>query len=125
MISRFRYYIFIVLTLSVCTVSAARLEYTLEIRDHLFYPAEIEIPAHTKVKLIIYNRDRTPEEFDSFDLNREKVMFPQKKAVIFIGPLPKGNYHFFGEYNPNSARGTIVVIEQVRNSKMKDSANVN
>ena len=92
---------------------AKRAEYTLELKDHLFFPAVIEIPANEKVKLIIYNRDSTPEEFDSFDLNREKVIFPHKKAVIFIGPLPEGQYHFFGEFNPNSAKGTVVVTSKV------------
>ena len=96
---------------------AKRAEYTLELKDHLFFPAVIEIPPNKKVKLIIYNRDSTPEEFDSFDLNREKVIFPHKKAVIFIGPLPEGRYHFFGEFNPNSAKGTVVVT-----SKAKDKA---
>ncbi|MBA6329543.1 cupredoxin domain-containing protein [Colwellia sp. MB02u-6] len=89
---------------------ANRPEFEVELKNHLFYPAEIEIPANTKVKLVIYNRDTTPEEFDSFDLNREKVIFPQKKSVIFIGPLPPGHYKFFGEFNPNSAQGTIIVV---------------
>lgn len=90
-------------------VWADKEQYALEIKDHLFYPAEIVIPANKKIKLIIYNRDDTPEEFDSFDLNREKVIFPHKKAVIYIGPLPEGRYEFFGEYNPNSARGAVLV----------------
>ncbi|MFT6691485.1 MAG: hypothetical protein ACJAXH_002011 [Colwellia sp.] len=89
---------------------ANRPEFEVELKNHLFYPAEIEIPANMKVKLVIYNRDTTPEEFDSFDLNREKVIFPQKKSVIFIGPLPPGRYKFFGEFNPNSAQGTIIVV---------------
>ena len=54
----------------------------------------------------------TPEEFDSFDLNREKVIFAQHKVVIFIGPLQPGEYHFFGEYAPNTAQGTVVAIEK-------------
>lgn len=90
-------------------VYSERPEYMLEIKDHLFYPAEIAIPAGQKVKLVIYNRDDTPEEFDSFDLNREKMLFPNRRAVIFIGPLPAGRYEFFGEYNPNSARGAVLV----------------
>jgi hypothetical protein len=91
------------------SVWAKRAEFVVELKDHLFFPAVIEIPSNEKVKLIIYNRDETPEEFDSFDLNREKVIFPNKRAVIFIGPLPAGKYNFFGEFNPNSAKGTIVV----------------
>lgn len=89
---------------------AKRPEFKTELKNHLFFPAEIEIPANTKVKLIIYNHDQTPEEFDSFDLNREKVIFPKTKSVIFIGPLPVGRYEFFGEFNPISANGAIIVV---------------
>ncbi|TWX52877.1 cupredoxin domain-containing protein [Colwellia hornerae] len=99
------------------SVWAERTEYVVELKDHLFFPAVIKIPPNEKVKLIIYNRDTTPEEFDSFDLNREKVIFPNKRAVIFIGPLPEGKYHFFGEFNPNSAKGTIIVTPMPKRKK--------
>ncbi|ARU27683.1 hypothetical protein CBR65_09720 [Cellvibrio sp. PSBB006] len=81
--------------------------FTLEIRDHLFYPSLLVIPAGTKVKLIVLNRDTTPEEFESYELNREKVIMGGAKATIFIGPLAPGDYPFFGEFNPKTAQGLI------------------
>jgi hypothetical protein len=81
----------------------------LTLENNVFTPSELTIPANEKVKLIIHNKDNKVEEFDSFDLNREKVLFPHKKAVIFIGPLLTGKYEYFGEFNPNSARGIIIV----------------
>ena len=92
--------------------AAARAEppsFTLEIRDHLFYPAELVIPADTKVRLIVINRDPTPEEFESYELNREKVIMGGAQAVIFLGPLPPGTYPFFGEFNPKTAQGSVRV----------------
>lgn len=83
-------------------------EYELEIRDHLFHPEELRIPANTKVKLVVYNRDPTPEEFESYELNREKVIMGGRKANIFIGPLAPGTYPFFGEFNPRTAQGRVV-----------------
>ena len=88
---------------------AQRQEFRLTLKEHLFYPAEITVPANKKIKLIIDNQDSSVEEFDSFSLNREKVLFPQQKSIIFIGPLSPGRYDFFGEYHPNSARGVIIV----------------
>ncbi len=88
---------------------AERPEYVLTIKNHLFYPAHIIIPANTKVKFIVINKDKTPEQFDSFDLNREKVIFAGKKSTIFVGPLSSGKYHFSGEYHPNTARGVVIV----------------
>jgi len=83
----------------------------LRLKDHLFYPAEITVPANKKLRLVIENQDDTPEEFDSFDLNREKVLYPGRKSVIYIGPLSPGRYDFFGEFSPNTARGTVVATE--------------
>ncbi len=83
--------------------------FQLTLRNHLFFPAELEIPAGEKVKLVIHNQDKLAEEFDSFDLNREKVIFAGQKSTIYIGPLSPGEYHFFGEYNPNTATGVIKV----------------
>ena len=81
----------------------------IEIKDHLFFPSEIVIPADTKVKLLIRNLDPTPEEFESYELNREKVISGNSKTVIFIGPLPPGEYPFFGEFYPKTAQGKVVV----------------
>ena len=81
----------------------------IEIKDHLFYPSEVIVAADTKVKLLIRNLDPTPEEFESYELNREKVVSGNSKAVIFIGPLPAGVYPFFGEFYPKTAQGKIVV----------------
>ncbi|NCP63417.1 MAG: cupredoxin domain-containing protein [Paraglaciecola sp.] len=86
-------------------------EFHLELKDHLFYPSSVTIPAGQKVKLIIHNLDDTPEEFDSFSLNREKVVFAQSTTHIYIGPLKPGEYEFYGRYNPNTARGKVVVVK--------------
>jgi hypothetical protein len=84
----------------------------LRIRNHLFFPDRLEVPAHTKIKLLVINEDPTPEEFESYELNREKVIPGHRKTVIFIGPLPPGEYPFFGEFYPKTAQGIIVATEQ-------------
>lgn len=83
--------------------------FTIEIRGHLFYPAQLVVPANTKIKLIVINQDPAPEEFESYELNREKVIMGGAKATIFIGPLKPGDYPFFGEFNPKTAQGLIRV----------------
>ena len=88
---------------------AATPEYRLEIRDHLFSPTRLTIPRDTKVKLIVSNHDATPEEFESYELNRETVIMGGGQAILFIGPLPPGEYPFFGEFHPKTALGTVVV----------------
>lgn len=93
-----------------CSLSVlARPIIEIEIRDHLFYPAEIEIPVDTKVKLVFINLDNTAEEVESYELNREKVIPGGSRAVLFIGPLQVGEYPFFGEFFPKTAQGKVIV----------------
>lgn len=84
-------------------------EYKITIKDHKFSPDVVEIPADTKVKLVVKNEDKTPEEFESHDFNREKVIPGGATANIFVGPLKAGEYKFFGEFNEKTAQGKIVV----------------
>lgn len=82
--------------------------YTIVIKDHKFSPAEITVPAGEKIKLIVDNQDPTPEEFESHDMNREKIIRGNKKATIYVGPLQPGKYHYFGEFNMDTANGYII-----------------
>ncbi len=82
--------------------------YEIIIKDHKFSPEEIIIPAGEKVKLIVKNEDPTPEEFESHDMNREKIIGGGRKATIFVGPLKPGKYHFFGEFNMDTANGYVI-----------------
>ena len=80
----------------------------LIIKDHQFQPAELTVPSGTKIKLLIENQDATPEEFDSYALNREKVIAGHGTATIYIGPLTPGRYPFTGEFHETTAQGVIV-----------------
>lgn len=87
---------------------AADLEYRLTIRDHRFEPSELRVPAGKKIKLIIDNQDQSAEEFESHEMNREKVIPPKSKASVFIGPLSPGRYPFIGEFHEKTANGVII-----------------
>jgi len=104
---------FALLTLAlilVMTIGATAQEpaYTLVIKDHQFQPTEIEIPAGQKIALLVKNNDTTPEEFESTELRREKVVAGGEQITVYIGPLKPGKYEFFGDFNPTTARGHII-----------------
>jgi len=82
--------------------------FLLSIRDHKYDPPVIEIPADTKVKIVVKNLDPTPEEFESFELNREKIVAGGKEITVFIGPLSPGTYPFFGDFNQATAQGKVI-----------------
>ena len=100
--------LFILLSVVSLTAYAVDNEATLTIRDHRFVPDVIHVPAGKKVRLMVHNQHNTPEEFESYELNREKVAAPGAKVTIYIGPLSPGRYPFFGEFHEKTARGTIV-----------------
>jgi plastocyanin len=95
---------------ALCTGSLAMAEpeAALVIKNHRFEPAELKVPAGQRIKLTVHNQDATPEEFESHTLNREKIVPPGAKVVIYIGPLKAGKYDFFGEYNEATAKGLVI-----------------
>jgi plastocyanin len=83
-------------------------DYVLTIRDHHFSPAAMTIPAGQKVKLTVVNQDATPEEFESYELNREKVVDGNSRIIVFVGPLDAGTYPYFGDFHKDLANGQLV-----------------
>jgi hypothetical protein len=84
-------------------------EYELIIKEHKFIPDHLVVPANKKISLIIYNQDNEVEEFESFQLRREKIIPANGKIKINIGPLSSGEYNFFGDFHRESAKGVIIV----------------
>ncbi|PKQ09439.1 MAG: cupredoxin domain-containing protein [Alphaproteobacteria bacterium HGW-Alphaproteobacteria-12] len=81
----------------------------IKIENHTFQPSSVEVPANTLVKLLIENLDSTPEEFESYQLNREKIISGGETGTVYVGPLDPGTYPFFGEFNPDTAQGELIV----------------
>ncbi|MHB9119244.1 MAG: cupredoxin domain-containing protein [Burkholderiales bacterium] len=80
----------------------------LTIKDHRFIPESIVAPAGQKFILRVQNADNGVEEFESSDLNRERIVRPGASTDIFLGPLSAGAYKFFGEFHPDTARGQLI-----------------
>ncbi|MDE2247093.1 MAG: cupredoxin domain-containing protein [Pseudomonadota bacterium] len=98
------------LLLAGASVHAGELpQYRLVISDHRFQPAELKVPAGIKFKLVVENRDATPEEFESTEFNREKIVMPNSAAQVYVGPLAAGHYRFFGDFHQDTAQGALVV----------------
>ncbi len=82
--------------------------FDLIIENHAFAPATLSIPANTPFSIKIQNKDRTPEEFESAELKREKIIPGGASGTVNVGALKPGTYLFFGEFNQKTAQGTIV-----------------
>jgi plastocyanin len=86
-----------------------RVEIKMMIKNNRFVPDEIHVQAGTTVELAITNADSTVEEFDSFPLNREKLIPAGKTVTIFLPNLQRGTYEFMGEFHPKTAQGRLIV----------------
>jgi plastocyanin len=83
--------------------------YRLDVRDGVFEPATIEVPAGTRFKIEISNVGKGPIEFESRDLRQEKVLAPGAKSSVVINALKPGTYTFFDEYHMGLPKGKIIV----------------
>ncbi|MGE5506363.1 MAG: cupredoxin domain-containing protein [Actinomycetota bacterium] len=89
-------------------VAADEVTVEVAIKDHRFVPDRIEVPANAKFVLVVSNQDATPEEFESKELKREKVVKGGQQIRVNLGPLKPGQYKFFGEYHEDTAQGVVV-----------------
>ena len=82
----------------------------INLKDHRFVPETITVPAGSRIKIDITNRDATADDFDSDDLHVDKELGPHGRASFFIGPLKPGSYAFKGELHAATAQGKIVAV---------------
>jgi heme/copper-type cytochrome/quinol oxidase subunit 2 len=79
------------------------------IRNQRFVPDEIHLKAEEPVIFQIVNEDRVPVEFESSDLNKEKMVMPGKTLELKFKGLKPGSYEFFSDFGPKTLRGRIIV----------------
>lgn len=88
--------------------AAAGDSFEIRIRDHRFHPDVVEVPAGRKLTLVVHNDGDDAEEFESTELNREKIVRPGRSIKVFLPPLEPGEYRFFGEFHADTAQGRII-----------------
>ena len=84
-------------------------EIYIEIKENKFIPSQVHAPANVKIKIVVENKDDSVEEFESSDLNREKIIPPGKKVNIVLPPLKEGRYEFMGEFHPETTKGFLII----------------
>ena len=94
----------------ICAAPSARADETppqLKFVDGHFEPAAFNIAAGKPVKLTVINRGTSAIEFESFELNRERVVHPGQTISVQLPKLDPGQYHFFDDFHHEVAQGTI------------------
>ena len=83
-------------------------EIALTIESNRFQPDEIKVKAGAAFLLVITNKDKSAEEFESKDLRIEKVIPGGKTVRLKMPALKAGTYDFVGEYHEKTAKGRII-----------------
>lgn len=73
-----------------------------------FTPETITVPANTRFRLELTNRNAGPEEFETTSPFKELVVAPGVTRSTVFPPLQPGTYPFFGEFHRDTAQGRIV-----------------
>jgi plastocyanin len=100
--------LFVGLALAPVGVQAADQEIPLTLEKNRFDPAEIKVKAGAPFVLVITNKDKSAEEFESKDLKIEKVIAGGKTVKVKVPALKAGTYKFVGEYHEATAQGRII-----------------
>lgn len=80
----------------------------LAVHDAGFTPAEIKTPSGAKIRLDVTNQTAAAIEFESFELNRERVVQPGQKVAVYLSGLSPGRYEFFDDFHPER-KGVLIV----------------
>ncbi|GLS05200.1 exported protein [Chitiniphilus shinanonensis] len=77
-------------------------------KDGTIAPTRIQAPAGKRFKLEVVNAGKTPVEFESLPLRKEKVLGPGVTSFVVIKASQAGEYPFFDDFH-QQARGVIVI----------------
>jgi len=79
----------------------------LRFENHRFIPQTITVPANQPLKIKITNASKKAIEFESFKLNREKVVGPGESVIVVLPALRPGSYDFYDDFHQDVPEGTI------------------
>jgi len=79
--------------------SAQAEDYVITIKDHQFSPTKLTVPAGQRIQLVVKNEQSTTAEFESAELNREKVVEAGSSITVNLGPLDAGDYPYFDDFH--------------------------
>ncbi|KAF0812311.1 hypothetical protein IGB42_03301 [Andreprevotia sp. IGB-42] len=82
--------------------------FKITIKDGTLSPARIEAPAGKRFKLEITNAGKSPVEFESISLRKEKVLGPGVTSFVVVNPTSPAEHVFFDDFHPQ-AKGVLVI----------------
>jgi plastocyanin len=82
--------------------------FELHFIDHRFTPNALTVPAGQLCEIVVINSSSETIEFESFKLNRERVVGPGETITVHLPALSPGVYDFYDDFHQDVPQGTIV-----------------
>ncbi len=82
--------------------------FRIEFNDGAITPGRLEVPANTRFRLELKNIGKTPAEFESKELKKEKVLAADSEFVLVFRTLDPGEYPFFDDFHPDAPPAILV-----------------
>ena len=80
----------------------------LRFEGNAFLPAKLAVPANQAITIRVVNASKKTIEFESFRLNREKVVQPGETVAVRLPALSAGSYDFYDDFHQDVPQGSIV-----------------
>lgn len=96
--------------IAVAGVSGARAQddEVICFENHKFTPQTLTVPSGQKLTIKVVNASKETIEFESFKLNREKVVTPGETITVRLPELSSGAYDFYDDFHQDVPEGSIV-----------------
>ncbi len=72
-----------------------------------FEPRALLVKARCPLEVRVVNANTDAIEFESFELNRERVVQPGQEITVYLPPLEPGTYKFFDDFHHEAGQGSI------------------
>lgn len=73
--------------------------FSVTVRDGVFSPARIDVPAGERIKLVLKNEGPGPLEFENDEMRVEKILGAGGTSFVVLPKLQPGKYEFIDEFN--------------------------
>jgi hypothetical protein len=93
---------------TACLFAGDEPVFKIAFQDGAVAPLRLEVPANRRFQLLLRNDGETPAEFESSELQKEKVLAPKTTAVLIFRTLEPGEYPFFDDFHPAAPKAVLI-----------------
>lgn len=77
-------------------------------KEGRLFPERLEVPAGSRIKLVVKNQGKGPIEFENLDMRVEKVLAPGAASFVVLPKLKPGEYEFIDEFHLETGKMRVI-----------------